>query len=783
MNMNKARNVLPTALAASVLLAIAAQASAASLAPGESATVNPGDVPEDWALNGASLTLNPGSSALGITAFGGSTVDINQASVLGNGTLDIRVNGTRLNISSSVLRNTAERALSVGWDSAAGGIESQATISNSQLFGVGMGLSVTGGTTVVLDATRVEATAGGGSEVFDVGSGVLLFGGSDLSIQNGSAVVGTAYGIGALYDLVGLPDVLGNVTIDSSIVQGLSGAAIYVESNGNWDPVRANFTIQNGGQLLGGDGNVLRVVGDEATVGLTVDNSQIQGNILSEGASVVDVSLRNGARLTGSITNATSLGLADSQWLMTADSSVGAMNLGNGTITFQAPAGGSFSTLTVAGNYTGSGGTIQLNSALAGDNSPTNKLVVGGDTSGQTNLRVTNVGGAGAQTATGIEVVSVAGASNGQFDLQGRAIGGQYEYFLVKDGSNWYLRSQSTVPPVDPCQANPSLPECGGTVPPIVPPVVPPVVPILRPEPGAYLANLAAAQGMFNLGYHERHAGQNSGRAWVRVDGSRNGFAAMSRQLDITGNSQALTVGADLWRADNGSNAGVMLSSGNATSTSKSDLTRYYARGKVKGEALGLYGTLRYGNSNDPYAGLYVDGSVQRAQFRNRVEGLALDAERYDTRAWQGAVEAGYAFRLATSASSSIYLEPQLQVGYSRWDSYRHTESNGTAVAANNADGMFGRVGMRLSGVTQWKGSAAQVQPFLAVNWLHNRSEAEITMDGEAVDARIPRTRGEVSAGASVKFANRVGLWGNVSRQQGSGYHQTAARIGLSYEW
>lgn len=171
--------------------------------------------------------------------------------------------------------------------------------------------------------------------------------------------------------------------------------------------------------------------------------------------------------------------------------------------------------------------------------------------------------------------------------------------------------------------------------------------PVLRPEGGAYLANLQAAQTMFRLGYHDRHAGQNSGRAWARVDGSRTGFDAVSQQLDVQGNSQSLSVGADVWRNDAGSGVGVMLSSGNATSTSTNALTGYYARGKVKGEALGVYGTWRTGNAVDPYAGFYVDGSVQRAQFRNRVEGVGLDAERYDSRGWQGAIETGYAFRVA----------------------------------------------------------------------------------------------------------------------------------------
>jgi autotransporter family porin len=357
-------------------------------------------------------------------------------------------------------------------------------------------------------------------------------------------------------------------------------------------------------------------------------------------------------------------------------------------------------------------------------------------------------------------------------------VGGQYEYFLFKgtgaDG-NWYLRSQLPTQP-DPCEVDPTLPECNP-----VDPVDP--VPVLRPEPGAYLANLQAAENMFRLGYHDRHAGQNSGRAWARVDGSRNGFDAVSQQLDIRGNSQALTVGADVWRHDSGSSVGVMLSTGNASSTSTNELTGYYARGKVKGEALGLYGTWRGGNGADPYAGFYVDGSVQRAQFRNRVEGIGLAGERYDSRAWQGAVETGYAFRVGGASNGGIYLEPQLQVGYSRWDGNNHTEANGTVVNAENADGLFGRAGLRLSGVTRWGNGAAEVQPYIAANWLHTRAESQISMDGEVVDARIPRSRGEFSAGATIRYANGMGIWGGLSLQRASGYHQNAAQVGVSYSW
>ena len=53
--------------------------------------------------------------------------------------------------------------------------------------------------------------------------------------------------------------------------------------------------------------------------------------------------------------------------------------------------------LTVAGNYVGQNATIALNTTLAGDGAPSDKLIVSGAASGTSTLKVTNVGGAGAR--------------------------------------------------------------------------------------------------------------------------------------------------------------------------------------------------------------------------------------------------------------------------------------------------------------------------------------------------------------------------------------------------
>ena len=129
-----------------------------------------------------------------------------------------------------------------------------------------------------------------------------------------------------------------------------------------------------------------------------------------------------------------------------------------GTVNFGSAPG---TTLTITGNYVGNGGFVNMNTRLGGDGSQTDRLVVNGSTSGNSTLRVTNVGGTGAQTTEGIKVVDVAGASNGTFALQGNyviqgqqaIVGGAYAYTLQQNGistpgdGDWYLRSSLVNPP------------------------------------------------------------------------------------------------------------------------------------------------------------------------------------------------------------------------------------------------------------------------------------------------------------------------------------------------
>ncbi|AJJ61352.1 autotransporter outer membrane beta-barrel domain-containing protein [Yersinia aldovae] len=103
--------------------------------------------------------------------------------------------------------------------------------------------------------------------------------------------------------------------------------------------------------------------------------------------------------------------------------------------------------LTINGDYHSSGGELTFYSKLAGDNSETDSMLVEGNTSGHTNVRVIDLMGEGAQTDLGILLIEVKGQSNGDFKQVGRITAGAYEYKLGRGeaarNKNWYLTSNT----------------------------------------------------------------------------------------------------------------------------------------------------------------------------------------------------------------------------------------------------------------------------------------------------------------------------------------------------
>ncbi|WP_313460849.1 autotransporter outer membrane beta-barrel domain-containing protein [Stenotrophomonas sp.] len=677
------------------------------------------------------------------------------------------------------------------------------------------GIGAIANPSVVLDNSWITVADRADQDPYGSGVGAYMTAGT-LTLRNDSMM--DAANVGVVVVGAGRDHPV-NLELDRSHIQSGRASGIEFAASGNANAI-FNVTVANGSTIKPGDGTLLRVhayrnsvaFGDNQ-VNFTVSNSALEGDVVFDDSLMkgrVDVVLQNRAGLKGMFSNVTSAAIdTHSTWQLTGDSSVGHLELGeSGMVELGSDApNGQFNTLTLD-TFDGSGGNITFNTVLNGDDSATDRLIISGDATGQAGVIVRNAGGQGAQTETGIELISIGGASNAGFDLLGRAVGGQYEYFLVRgDNGNWYLRSQLEEQPETPheCLQDPTLPQCEITLPvePIDPedpdiedpdvedpdtgnpdpdnpdPEKPPVPqPVLRPETGAYLANQAAMDQLLQHSVQTRmgRAMADDGiRTWAVTDVAES-RQQLTGQQRFASTRQRLQVGADIGVFDGGQGrVGAMLSAGKADATVRSTVTGYRAEGTVEGGALGVYAHW----SNDA---LYLDASMQHGRFRNTVHGEGLQAERYNSRAWQSAIEAGYRFDLGRIGGLALNLQPQLQLSYIDASTVAHVESNGTVVRGTGASGLSTRVGLRLQGEATTAGM--HFAPYVTLSGYRDSRHAAVVFDGDTVRGGLPRERAELNLGGQLQLGIGLTAWGEVGASHGDDrYRDTAARIGATYRW
>jgi len=635
-----------------------------------------------------------------------------------------------------------------------------------------------------------------GSSVRSAQSHAVKFDGGDanvLSLSEGSVLDG---GDAVLYS--GRTGTISRVDATDSTLIGRGEQAV-VADNG----AIIHLGLDNSDFVLEA-GKGLAWASNGGRIDLQAKGSRLQGSAFADDASRLDVALDG------------------SRWDAWGKSQVDALSLRNGS-TLLLGAGSVGDQLIVRGDFDIEDSTLVFDSTLGDDRSPTDYLWVQGNTRGQGNIAVNNAGGRGAQTNDGIRLIAVDGESNAAFTLQGRAVGGVYEYFLHKgtksdpaDGG-WYLRSELNEEP-DPCgeegacdRPPPRPVPCGvdggqthcepGVVEPPPRPlpcsvdagqphcepevIVPPPAPVLRPETGAYLANQSAAAGMFGTRRQDRSGSDHgvSGRgAWARVARHQADYGVIGDQLRVSGGTDVLQIGTDLfsWGEESRSQLGVMLGSGRANSTVTSRLTGYSTRGKVEGQALGVYATW----VQDPSVstGLYMDASANHASFKNSVQGDALGRERYNSKATSVSIEAGYGLRIINGERVAMFVEPQAQLGYTRFSAERHVESNGTVIDGSDDGGLSSRVGVHVFGHASTT-PGVRVQPFLAVNWIRESSDNGLRFDGERLAGGVPRDRYELSGGAEVQLSQRWSARGDLGWQRGGGYREVTGQLAMRASW
>lgn len=583
------------------------------------------------------------------------------------------------------------------------------------------------------------------------------------------------------------------------------------------------ISTETGGIVDGSTGGRFLIDGDLHAAGATAATSSLPQQNSTIKLNMTDNSLWSGASYITSATAGTgviSLQMSDATWNMTNSSTLTDLTLNGGSVVnFGHADGEPWQTLTINEDFTGNGGKLVFNTVLNDDTSETDKLKVLGNTAGNAFVAVNNIGGTGAQTIEGIEIIEVAGNSDGTFEKAGRIVAGAYDYNVVQKGSNWYLTSFIPAPPdpedpdpvdphdpdpVDPDPVDPIDPDPVDPVDPIIPepeePVAPPVTEQqYRPEAGSYLANNYAANTLFMTRLHDRlgetqYIDMLTGEKkvtslWMRNVGAHTRFKDGSGQLKTQSNSYVMQLGGDLaqWSSDGLDrwHLGAMAGYANSQNRTRSSLTGYHSRGQVTGYSVGLYGTW-YANDADK-TGTYVDTWALYNWFDNKVMGQEQAAEKYKSSGITASVEAGYSFKLGESERNSYWLQPKAQVVWMDVQADSHREANGTRVKDNTDGNLMTRLGVKafINGHNAIDdGKSREFQPFVEANWIHNTQTTSVKMDDVSNDMRGTKNIGELKVGVEGQITPRLNVWSNVAQQVGDkGYSDTRGMLGVKYNF
>ncbi|WP_033457303.1 autotransporter outer membrane beta-barrel domain-containing protein [Bordetella bronchiseptica] len=767
--------------------------------------VNAGTVQisNDYGLGNGALTLNNSRLA--------STADIYTeaaATVNGNGTFDT-ANGTTLQWMGDIggagaLVKTGAGTLLLGGDSLyAGG-----TVVNAGTVQVFKDASLGGGALTLNNASlaslgsfsTARAATLTGNGTFDTATGTTL--GWSGDIGGAGALVKT--GQGTLV-LGGDNQYGGGTTVNAGTVQvardanlGAAGGAVRLQgatlaSTGSFASARALTLGAAGGTFatlgattLGWDAAI------DGAGGLTKTGA---GDlVLSQANTYAGPTLIKEGRLAvnGSIVSPVTI---DPGGVLGGTGRVLGAVANSGTV---AP-GNSIGTLTIVGNYAGTGGRLEMEAQLGGDASPADRLVIdGGAATGRTDVVVINQGGLGGQTDQGIPLVV---ARNGAtttadaFSLASPVAAGAYEYKLLRgtpDGTaanaqNWYLRSGLLVPPAEVPGGGPGgAPE-------------PEFIPFYRPEVALYAGApmLMRAVGLQALGtYHERTGEQGlmtrddpdpvRRGAWTRAFGrtfERSGSGDVDPRFD--GHVAGLQAGVDLYarRSDQGHADLAGVFGGYANARGHMD---GFARGETGAYAgkpdLNAYYIGGYWTHIGP-SGWYVDAVLAGTRYEQKAK--SSNDLRTEAKGWgvTASVEAGYPVPIG----EKWHIEPQAQLVYQRL-----TVSNGeddvSSVSYRTPDSVTARLGARLSG--QYAYNTTQLRPFMEVSLLRDFAGTDtVTFSGiDRIDSRYQATAVDLTAGLVAQVRKDVGLWGQVGYGKsiggGDGSDRGwAASLGLRIEY
>ncbi|HEY9254906.1 MAG TPA: autotransporter outer membrane beta-barrel domain-containing protein, partial [Stenotrophomonas sp.] len=668
---------------------------------------------------GSAVSLSGGGSASTAAGSGSAaspTVFVDDAAVFSASNLNISSAGA-LDAPGLLVRNGAQATL------AGGSITTVGTGSPAAAASLGGALTLGPGTTI--------GTSGASSPGLEATGGTLNATDTTVTATGAQAPAVLLDGTGALVQFNG-----GSLTNAGSGTLFVTGTGAI----GNFSDTR-----------VGGSGEWLTVAPASAAAAegtLNITRSTVTGSAQTAAGSTSRVNL------------------IDSTWFLTGSSVLTSLVNDPSLIDFAPPVGppdqlASYKPLTV-NSYAGDG-TLAMNSWLAADDSPSDRLViVDGTGSGPGTIQVRGTGGGGAlTTADGILLVQAVNSTTAanSFALAGPVVAGPYEYFLYQGGAggagtadvqnSWFLRStiDCAAPgaPVPPCPSPPPPPPPPPTPPPPPPPPTPPPPtpppppppPTPPPTPAfrqevSLAAALPTMAGLYGRALvdtlHERvgdehllqqrddldasRTGMNG--AWVRVlhhDGERDGGSQGiygDRGPGFDYQFDALQIGLDLYRSigDDGNrqHAGGYLAYGRGDGDVRHNWLDYdfhAGSDEFQARTIGAYWT------GFNARGAYLDAVAQYTWYDLRAQSTRLPDTFTNGDGVVVSLEGGWPFALGASASTADStgwrLEPQAQVLWERVEIDDMVDAL-TRVRYSDGDSTVGRLGVRLNRVGAGQG-------------------------------------------------------------------------------
>lgn len=724
-----------------------------------------------WTLSGGILQIssdgNLGAPSGGLT-FNGGTLQTT-ADITSDRSVALTGNGTFLTDPSTTLTLSNVVSGAGGLTKAGGG-----TLVLTGINTYAGGPTITAGT-LVGNAASIRGDIGNaGTVVFDQAADASFAG--DIS-GTGAMVKG---GAGSL-------TISGTSLLDWTVDQGslVSAAerfggdvAIGAGASFAFDQV-ANASYAG---VLSGAGNFVK--DGEGTLVLASDNSAFAG-----GTSVSGGTLAAGG--ANAFSSSSQFSVASSATLDLAGTSQTIAGLSNaGTV--RIAGGGLGNTLTISGDYVGSGGTVVLNTALGGDGSPTDMLVIAGNTSGAGTLQVVNFGGSGDQTVGGIKIVDVGGISNGSFSLNGNyifegdaaVVAGAYAYRLYQGGvstpgdGDWYLRSELD---------NSLLFQAGAPV---------------------YEAYAGVLQSFNHLGTLQQRLGNRSWTVeaqgadgisddlkaeagiglWGRIEGTSGSYDPESSTTATTYDTSTwrLQTGADMLVSDSAAGqliGGVAFQYG----TVSADISSVFGSGSIDTTGYGVSGSLTWYGAE----GFYLDGQAQVVWYDSNLDSATAGQRLVDGNNGVGyalGVEAGKRMMLDPNWS----LTPQAQLAWSSVDLDAFTDAFGARVTPGTNDSLLGRLGLSLDHQTQWQdrtGRAGHTNLYGVANLYYDFEDgSSVDLAGTKLSSRDEQLWGGLGVGGTINWADdRFSVFGEAVARTGlknfGDSHVLTGSLGLRVKW